>query len=318
MPAFRISAKNIFLTYARAERIESKEHLVEFLCTKNPTRFVVSKEEHQDGGVHYHAMLYFVREFDSRDVTVFDYMGHHPNIQGTRSPARVLAYVVKDGDFINGGFKLPGAEKEDVYTVVSEEVATGTEPTEVIRAVVARLGTVGLRMYTQVAQYVDRMMQPSRVYEPIRDWPLDFVALPLALDTALVQFLHDVDEGFGERGDRKSLWLYGPSRMGKTVLARSLGLHWYMNQAWNVECYSDAASYGVLDDIEWPALQRYYKGLLGLQKHVTVTDKYKKKSMIAGGKPVIVLTNTLPIFSVEEALWLEANVVFVHVNQRLY
>ena len=127
-----------------------------------------------------------------------------------------------------------------------------------------------------------------------------------------------MDQGPDLRGDRKSLWIYGPSRLGKTVLARSLGYHWYMQGAWNVDAYDDEADYGVLDDIPWENLQRYYKGLLGIQMDVTVTDKYKKKSVITHGRPVIVITNELPTFTVAEAAWLETNVVFHFINDKLY
>lgn len=318
MVNFRICGKYIFLTYAQAERIPTKEDLFAFLRDKHPTKIVVAKEDHQDGGQHFHALLYFAREFDSRNVAVFDFMGHHPNIQKAGAPKRTLAYVVKDGDYVNIGFTMPEAEKEDLFTVIQEEMETGNEPTAVIRAVMARTGTAGLRLYNNVAAYIDRVMVPSVVHQPRRDWILAFPVLGPELTLALTQFVEDVAVGFGDRGERKSLWITGPSRLGKTDLARSLGTHWYMCTAWNVDCYSDNAEYGVLDDIEWPGLQRYYKGIMGLQAHVTVTDKYKKKSVIRGGKPVIILSNELPVFTVQEALWLEANVNFVHVGRRLY
>lgn len=49
----RINAKNYFLTYAQAERIESKEHLLWFLRDKVPTpeRWCIGEETHADGGV---------------------------------------------------------------------------------------------------------------------------------------------------------------------------------------------------------------------------------------------------------------------------
>lgn len=319
MPPFRFQGKTAFLTYAQAERIEGKQTLFEFLqgCGQ-PTKIIVAQELHQDGGVHYHAVLYWPTKRDIRDVRYFDFMGHHPNLAIVQDRKAVLRYVTKDGDFTNVGWALPNAEREDVFTAMMEEMEGGTDPTEVIRATIVRTGSAGLRMYSQVAGFVDRVMVPAKVYQPLRNWPLEFAVTEPGLTLALLQFVEDVSVGFGDRGTRKSLWLYGGSRMGKTDLARSLGVHWYMNGAWNVEGYSDAATYGILDDIEWPSLQRYYKGLLGLQKHVTVTDKYKPKKTIMGGKPVLVLSNALPVFTVEEALWLDVNVNFVRVNERVY
>lgn len=319
MAPFRFQGKCVFLTYAQAERIENKEELLQHLQgLGQPTKAIVAQEFHEDGGIHYHALVQWEERRDVRDCRYFDYRGVHPNMQLTRSPTAVLRYVIKDGDYVNAGWVIPAREREDVYTVVQEEIAAGNTPTAVIRAVMGRTGTAGLRMYNQVAGYVDRVMVPSVVHQPFRDWILEFPAMGPVVAEAVVRFVEDVALGFGPRGNRRSLWLWGPSRLGKTELARSLGVHWYMNSAWNVDCYSDMAEYGVLDDIEWGALQRYYRGIMGCQRDVTVTDKYRKKSVIAGGKPVVILTNELPVFTVQEALWLDANVTFVAVNQRLY
>ena len=83
---------------------------------------------------------------------------------------------------------------------------------------------------------------------------------------------------------------------------------WYMHSMWNAELLDDEAQYGVLDDIPWDNMKFNYKGLLGMQKDVTVTDKYRKKSVYKGGKPVIVLSNEMPTFTVEESNWLDENI----------
>nr|UBJ26197.1 replication-associated protein [Red panda feces-associated genomovirus] len=317
--AFRFQGQCVFLTYAQAERIEDKQELVTFLQGRGqPNKILVAQEFHEDGGIHYHAIVSWETRRDIRDVRYFDLRGVHPNMQVTRKIKDVLRYVTKDGDFTNIGWTLPKPEKEDVFTALREEMALSNDATKVIQATIARTGTAGLRMYNNVAAYVDRMSVPDKVFEPMRDWILAFPALEAAALNAVTQFVEDVAVGYGPRDARKSLWLWGPSRMGKTELGRSLGTHWYMNTAWNVDCYSDNAEYGVLDDIEWPALQRYYRGIMGLQRDVTVTDKYRKKSVIAGGKPVLILSNELPVFTVQEALWLEANVNFVHIGARLF
>ena len=244
-------------------------------------------------------------------------MDHHPNIQAARNHKQVLVYVTKEDQYpLVSGFEL--ARDEDIWKVVREEMGNHNNSTQALQIIMDRTGTKGLRLYNNIAAYVDRMMKPSAVHEPILDWPLSFPVTDVFLDNIVDKFMQDMWAGAGPRGTRKSLWMYGPSRLGKTMLARSLGRHWYMNGSWNVDCYDDDALYGVLDDIPWESLQRYYKGIMGLQQDVTVTDKYKKKSVIKGGRPVIILTNTLPTFSVEEATWLEANVTFHAVTARLY
>lgn len=316
---FRIQGKHIFLTYPRAENIESKAHLLWALRDKIPTplNWAIAQENHQDGGIHYHCLLSYANRIDIRDVAFFDYNGHHPNIQSARSQKQVLAYVIKDdADPLVHGFDL--RQEDDIYTIVQEEIGHHDNPTQALQVIMDRGGTKALRMYNNIAAYVDRVMRPSAVHDPIYDWPLSFPLTDVYLDNIIDKFLQDIHVGAGPRGNRKSLWLYGASRLGKTMLARSLGRHWYMQGSWNVDCYDDNAEYGVLDDIEWDNIKRYYKGILGLQSDVTVTDKYKKKSVIRGGKPVIMITNELPVFTVHEALWLETNVVFHAIATKVY
>lgn len=318
--AFRVQGKNIFLTYAQAERIESKEHLLWHLRDKvpTPTRWAIGEEQHQDGGKHFHVLLGYDDRIDIRDQAFYDYNGHHPNIQCARAPNQVLAYVTKEDrePLVNG--YIGRDQEEDIFDVMIEEVERGGSATEVIKNIMGRTKTKGLRLYTQIANYVDRMMRNSAVHEPVRAYPQDFAAVDEQLEDKLLDFMLSMQFNELGRNGRKSLWLYGASRLGKTELARSLGQHWYMNGAWNVDCYDDRAEYGILDDIAWESMQRYYKGIMGLQMWVTVTDKYKKKSVIRGGKPVIILTNNLPTFTVDEAAWLEANVVFHFVGHKLY
>jgi len=317
---FRVQGKNIFLTYAQAERIESKEHLLWALRDKvpTPTRWAIGEEQHQDGGKHFHVLLGYDDKVDIRDQAFYDYNDHHPNIQCARAPNQVLAYVTKeDREPLVHGF-IGRDQEEDIYDVVREELERGGTATEVISNTIARTKTKGLRMYTQIAQYVDRMMRHNAVHEAVRNYPGDFPRVDDVLENKLLDFMLAMQFNDLGRNGRKSLWLYGASRLGKTELARSLGRHWYMQGAWNVECYDDRADYGILDDVPWESMQRYYKGIMGLQTWVTVTDKYKKKSVIRGGKPVIILTNEMPTFTVAEAAWLEANVVFHFVGHQLY
>jgi len=91
MSAFRLNAKNIFLTYSQCE--VAKEDLLEFLKDLIGDRIkwcVVAHELHQDGGHHLHVQLELERPLNIRNQDHFDCMGCHPNIQGTRHIKKVL------------------------------------------------------------------------------------------------------------------------------------------------------------------------------------------------------------------------------------
>ncbi|AUM61783.1 Rep [uncultured virus] len=317
-PMFRLQGKHIFLTYAQAERIENKETLLWALRDKipSPTAWAIGKENHADGGVHYHVLLGYENRIDIRDMRFYDVEGHHPNAQSVRSTKNVLTYVTKEGDTLIHNFNQ--VRDEDIYEALIDEILMNTNATDAIKGVLARTGTKGLRLFNQIQGYTDRMMRPSAKHSALEVYPDAFPGVDDQLGAKLLKFNQDVAKGVAYRGDRKSLWLYGPSRLGKTVLARSLGTHWYMLMQWNIDAHDDDAEYGVLDDIDWDSLKRYYKGMMGCQSDITVTDKYKKKTIIQHGRPVIILTNELPIFSVAEASWLEANVVFHYVGHKLY
>ena len=91
-------------------------------------------------------------------------------------------------------------------------------------------------------------------------------------------------------GRPRSLILWGETRLGKTIWARSLGAHIYCCLQGNVDDFKaglEDAKYAVLDDMQgnfqfFPS----YKGWLGAQQTFTVTDKYRGKTTIQWGAPL--------------------------------
>lgn len=316
MPPFRFAAKNVFLTYAQADGLVDKDNVFDSLKARfNPMKIIVGQEQHQDGGLHFHVVMSFAAMVETRNERMFDLGTCHPNIQTVRSIKNAVAYCAKDGNYKVDGFVVN--DMESLVENAIREADAGGSTGEIIVRVVRSAGDRGLKVINQLETFVNYLRKPGVVHEPQREYPGNFV-LPAIEGWKIEQFVRDIALPIGDRGTRKSIWLTGPSRLGKTVLARSLGTHWYMNGAWNVDCYSDEAEYGVLDDIEWERLKPYYKGILGCQLDVTVTDKYRRKSVIRGGKCVIVITNEQPEFSNEERYWLNANVHFVDVFMPLY
>lgn len=125
------------------------------------------------------------------------------------------------------------------------------------------------------------------------------------------------------RGRPKSLVLYGESRLGKTLWARSLGRHVYNCLQFNVDDMRadlDEALYAVFDDMQggfkfFPS----YKGWLGAQSKFTVTDKYRGKTSIQWGRPTIWICNESPSeWTDVDMRWLNANCIFVEIRQPIF
>lgn len=101
----RIQRQNIALTYPRTDG--TKEDLLQFLCTllaEHTVRYaIVCKEQHQDGGPHFHAFVMLKTKLRVRDLSVFDWEGNHAHVEETWTPREWVNYVKKGGDWVDCG-----------------------------------------------------------------------------------------------------------------------------------------------------------------------------------------------------------------------
>lgn len=320
MARFDFNAKTAFLTYSQVTEAVTAASLFGYWRHKDRViKVLVGSELHQDGGKHYHCLIEFEDKMHTRNIRYFDYEGFHPNIARPRNKKNCMKYCIKDGDYMNHGWDIDG------HTEIAQMVrdaASMESREEALKAIVLRGGDKALKLWHQVDAYLGILQNPIKRYEPVKIWPIEFPMVgehaPI-LEQACANFIGTILVPEGGRTDaHKSLWLYGPSRSGKTTLARSLGRHWYMNGMWNAEQLDESAEYGVMDDIPWENMKFNYKGILGWQTDITVTDKYRRKTVYAGGKGVIVCTNTKPLFSYDEMEWLNKNVVFIEITDKIY
>lgn len=131
------------------------------------------------------------------------------------------------------------------------------------------------------------------------------------------RILSDFVPVIGQPGRKMALVLYGPSRMGKTAWARSLGRHNYWKGALNINNYDEDADYHIFDD-----LRKFrdfdYKSWMGADDF-TVSGKYRKEVTIKGGKAVIFICNQLPrAKDCTDFDWWISNTVRVHVSTPIY
>ncbi|KAG9307938.1 hypothetical protein JVU11DRAFT_12859 [Chiua virens] len=103
---FRFKGLYTFLTYAQVGELE-REQVIACFEELGAEDFMIGKECHQDGGIHYHALVHWKEHFRLRDTTIFDLVvdgqRYHPNIRTIRTGHgnlfHVFTYVRKEGDF---------------------------------------------------------------------------------------------------------------------------------------------------------------------------------------------------------------------------
>ncbi|AMH87663.1 replication-associated protein [Pacific flying fox faeces associated gemycircularvirus-1] len=306
--SFRVQTRYVLLTYSQGGELDP--WVVHDLIVGYPAECIIGREDHADGGTHLHAFVDFGRRVNIRDPRRFDVEGFHPNIQPCgRTPQKMLDYAIKDGDVVAGGLDptIDSAVQGsgDVWSRIAN-APTVDEFWDLARELAPR---ALLCNHQSLRAYAEWHYRPEAVAYQHPD--------TLQLSTAGVPGL---DEWV--LGRPRSLILWGETRLGKTVWARSLGPHIYCCPQWNVDDLKaglEDAKYAVLDDIQgnfqfFPS----YKGWLGGQSTFTVTDKYRGKTTIQWGRPTIWLMNDDPEEVGHVDLnWLRGNCDIIHLTDTL-
>lgn len=307
---FRLSAKHLLLTYPQTEF--DKNALLAFLQSKlsrwQPTFILVAGERHADGQPHRHAYVRLRNRCDIRDQHFLDFSECHGNYQAARKPDCALQYCRKDGDFVEWGDPVGG----DDSLGWSDIIASATNADEFTELAIQHRPRDAVLSLERI-QYFARFR-----YAPKRDeYTPQFTTFDVPADLQ-----RWVVEALETPTDRPvSLLLIGHSRLGKTEWARSLFNHMYFCGMINLDEWDDDARYMVLDDFDWKFVPSK-KQLIGAQKQVVLTDKYRKKTTVKWGKPVIYLCNPdcnpYNDMSSLERRWYDANWTVYFLNKALF
>lgn len=116
---FRFNAKKVALTYScpdnldahpfdaqwNSEKPEESALLTDFFnALPEITKYLIGKENHENGKSHYHMFLEFKSKLDTRNQRRFDWLGVHPNIISNPSSGW-HAYCAKEGEFVTNFYK---------------------------------------------------------------------------------------------------------------------------------------------------------------------------------------------------------------------
>ena len=224
-----INSKTLFLTYSQVNQdgidrfVSTPSDHFDFVSSSlgTPTRYRLARESHQDGGHHFHAYLGFESAVRIRSASRLDFGQHHPNIQSVRTGhRRTWDYVGKDGDIVYeigdppdpiGG---PSGGRGD--SVWSEAVRAESEEEfySILRDGAPRYYIL---YHRQLEQYAAK-------FYGVRPQPYESPTFTDLTGPRIAEWKSQAtigDNGGGHR--RRSLILWGPTRTGKTVWARSLG-----------------------------------------------------------------------------------------------
>ncbi|QFR55624.1 replication-associated protein [Agrotis ipsilon-associated genomovirus] len=312
---FRFQARYGLLTYPQCGDLDPWR-IVEMLGDLG-AECIIGRENHVDGGLHLHAFFMFERKFESRNVRVFDVDGHHPNIvRGYSTPEKGAAYATKEGDIVAGGLDIGELRTpvSDAGAVWSQIILSGTR--EEFFEACARLAPRALCCsFSSLKCYADWKYRPEPVpYEHPSGVSFDTTAYP-ELDAWVSHNL----AGPEYSGRRRSLVLYGPTRLGKTLWARALGSHAYFGGLFSLDEDVTDVDYAIFDDMQGGIkFFHAYKFWLGAQTQFWATDKYKGKRLIHWGKPSIYIANGNPLC--DEGVdydWMVGNCDFVEVTTSL-
>lgn len=314
MPAFRYQFRYCLLTYAQCGDLDPFL-IVNHLSTLG-AECIIGRELHADSGTHLHAFVDFGRKFSRRGTDLFDVGGFHPNVSPSKGRAgEGWDYAVKDGDIVAGGLERP--DGSGLPTTGSEwAIIIASESEQDFWDACARLAPRSLACnFTSLRAFANWKYQPT----PERYTTPDSVSFDLRRYPQLDDWVRgNVDCDNGQRN--QSLVLWGPSRMGKTLWARSLRQdHAYFGGLFSMDEDIQNAHYAVFDDFGGLKFLPSYKFWFGHQKQFYVTDKYKGKKLVYWGRPSIWCSNTDPRDELggEDHAWLEANCIFVEVTHSL-
>lgn len=293
---FQLKCRRLFLTFPQCS--VTKEQAQERLLAKYPedlTWYIIAEEAHQDGTPHLHLALEFKKEFSTRKLDVFDFIGEkHGNYQSMKNQRKCVEYVTKHGVYLSHGIDVSAIrnKKKSLSAHVAKAIMDGKSLEEIVNEdpgffMMHKRKIEDFQSYMQT-----RNNKRSRLpWVPFAD--ADIADMDALSDREIALWLNA-----NIRQQRplktKSLYVWGPPDMGKSTLIQSLSRYLSIYVIPRDEEFYDEYEDGVYDlavldeakstkTMQW--LNQWLDGqVMCLRKKGT---QYTKKQNI----PTIILSN---------------------------
>lgn len=223
---YRLQAKHLLLTYSQVDNdaflrtpTSHFEHCTRVLGPLDLYR--LGRELHSDGGTHFHAYVSPSHKCSTRNARLFDYAGSHPNVLPIRkTPWKSWDYVGKEYDIIHEHGERPGGNRTSEHGRDSAWADALRAPSK--EDFLSCIRENAPREYVLYYVAIERFVEAH--YAPL---PPHYESPSFTADRRpdLLRWLNQSGIGGGDRwgGRPRSLILWGPTRTGKTLWARSLG-----------------------------------------------------------------------------------------------
>lgn len=223
--SFQLNAKKYLLTYSQVQNVDTftanPDAHYQFLrqLEDDIEAYRLGQETHQDEGIHFHCYIHWRKAPRCRGANILDFGGVHPNIESIRrTPHKAWDYTSKETEAIyEYGSRPPepsgsGGQKGELFAEALSQ-PDGRGFLEFICKNSPRDYCVHFTQLERVAEYHFRREPP--IYESPQ--------FEFSGGSSFTEWLDQAKLGDNAGHRRRSLILWGPTRTGKTVWARSLG-----------------------------------------------------------------------------------------------
>lgn len=220
---FRIYAKKLLLTYSQVNPEMTHEHLLEQLKHKLPfddIQYVIAREQHQDGGIHYHVILAHFDKFQIRHSNQLDIQFENQTFHGSYTSIRRLhsavSYACKENHYITNFENLSNGRLLTAKEFIIQEVKNkGIEQALIDyydRAPNQAIAGLSIQALNKHFKEIERLKLTLQ---------LETVETPFTLDSFKVQ--PELAEWMNK--PNKTLVLVGSSGIGKTQFCKAYVKH---------------------------------------------------------------------------------------------